>query len=125
MKLRRALRRRALPRFAPPLPPPPPEPQVSLTIAPLIKGEEDFASWYWGIFPLGAFAGVTYELVRRDILTWRDPLAFVDGGAGDPGPAASPRTVDRPKERPSEASESLMVAAESYADGDEGDMEML
>ena len=54
-------------------------------------------------------------------------MAFYEanGGAGDPGPAASPRAVDRPKERPSEASESLMVAAESYADGDEGDMEML
>ena len=99
--------------------------QVSLTIAPLIKGEDDFEGWYWGIFPFGAFVGVTYALVQREILTWRDPLAFVDGGAGDPGPAASPRAVDRPKERPSEASESLMVAAESYADGDEGDMEML
>jgi H(+)-translocating pyrophosphatase len=47
---------------------------VSLTIAPLIKGKEDWEEWYLGMVPLGIFMLVTVALVHQKVLTWKDPL---------------------------------------------------
>ncbi|CAD7949385.1 unnamed protein product [Amoebophrya sp. A25] len=48
---------------------------VSLTIAPLIAGHNDFEGWWRGLVPAGIFAAVTYYLVKQRILSWDDPLA--------------------------------------------------
>merc|ERR1711920_1154604 len=48
---------------------------VALTIAPLIRGHQDWEQWYFGMIPLGAFLVVTAVLVIKNILTWTDPLA--------------------------------------------------
>merc|ERR1719301_434593 len=48
---------------------------VSLTIAPLIKGNGDWDKAYWGAVPIGVFLLVTLLLVHKNILTWADPLA--------------------------------------------------
>ncbi|KAK3241829.1 hypothetical protein CYMTET_48437 [Cymbomonas tetramitiformis] len=47
---------------------------VSLTVAPLIKGNSDWDNFYWGIIPFVLFLAVTYILVQKEILTWKDPL---------------------------------------------------
>merc|ERR1712203_59240 len=52
---------------------------VALTIAPLIRGHQDWEQWYFGMIPLGAFVVVTSVLVLKNILTWTDPLAQVEG----------------------------------------------
>ena len=48
---------------------------VSLTIAPLIRGNGDWDKAYWGVVPLVLFMVVTFALVHTQILTWVDPLA--------------------------------------------------
>merc|ERR1719407_91569 len=48
---------------------------VSLTIAPLIRGNSDWDKAYWGVVPLVLFLIVTFALVHTQILTWKDPLA--------------------------------------------------
>merc|ERR1719174_366348 len=48
---------------------------VSLTISPLIQGNQDWDDWYFGIVPLAVFALLTGYLISNDILTWADPLA--------------------------------------------------
>merc|ERR1712039_269179 len=52
---------------------------VALTIAPLIHGNENWAGWYFGLIPFGIFVIVTGVLVFMGILTWKDPLADLDG----------------------------------------------
>lgn len=47
---------------------------VSLTISPLIAGNEDWKNWYFGLIPLAVFIFVTAVLVYQGILTWKDPL---------------------------------------------------
>merc|ERR1711879_417691 len=47
---------------------------VSLTIAPLIRGNDDWEGWYFGMIPLGIFVVITGVLVNMKILTWADPL---------------------------------------------------
>jgi len=49
---------------------------VSLTIAPLMKGQADWENWYWGFLPLAVFVLVTFVLLYKEILTWKDPLAL-------------------------------------------------
>merc|ERR1712100_73077 len=50
---------------------------VSLTIAPLIAGNEDWKNWYFGLIPLAVFILVTAVLVYKGILTWKDPLESI------------------------------------------------
>merc|ERR1719502_2312799 len=47
---------------------------ISLTVAPLIKGNDDWKNWYFGLIPLAVFIVVTAVLVFKGILTWNDPL---------------------------------------------------
>jgi len=47
---------------------------VALTIAPLIRGNENWEGWYFGTIPLGIFLVITGVLVNMKILTWADPL---------------------------------------------------
>merc|ERR1711920_312311 len=48
---------------------------VSLTIAPLIRGNKSWDNWYFGVIPFVIFILVTGVLVCKKILTWTDPLA--------------------------------------------------
>merc|ERR1711939_508991 len=50
---------------------------VSLTIAPLLAGNEDWKNWYFGLIPLAVFIVVTAVLVFKGVLTWKDPLESV------------------------------------------------
>merc|ERR1719221_1723652 len=61
---------------------------VALTIAPLIHGNESWANWYFGLIPFGIFIIVTGVLVFMGILTWKDPLADLDGKKGEADLAA-------------------------------------
>merc|ERR1712070_831579 len=46
---------------------------VSLTIAPIIAGKQDWDDWYFGLPVLLVFLLVTATLVAKEILTWKDP----------------------------------------------------
>merc|ERR1719159_1529967 len=48
---------------------------VSLTIAPLIRGNKSWDNFYLGFIPLGVFLIVSLILVCKGVLTWADPLA--------------------------------------------------
>merc|ERR1712061_830270 len=50
---------------------------VSLTIAPLLKGNDDWQNWYFGAIPLAVFAIITGLLLQKEILTWKDPLQTI------------------------------------------------
>merc|ERR1712217_478106 len=47
---------------------------VSLTIAPLISGKDDWESFYLGFIPFAIFLILTVVLIHQKILTWKDPL---------------------------------------------------
>merc|ERR1712007_187867 len=59
---------------------------VSLTIAPLISGKDDWEKWYLGLVPFAIFLLVTVVLVYMKVLTWKDPLQSL---AGDKKPTAA------------------------------------
>merc|ERR1712066_1225270 len=61
---------------------------VSLTIAPLIRGNKSWDNWYFGLAPLGVFILISVALVMTNVLTWEDPLARF--GASSNGTAAEP-----------------------------------
>merc|ERR1711972_884091 len=67
---------------------------VSLLIAPLIDGQEDWESWYFGLIVLVLCIIATLVLMQQGILTWQDPLgsASVGGGASD-APVGAPTVV--------------------------------
>merc|ERR1711972_1240028 len=67
---------------------------VSLLIAPLIDGVEDWETWYFGLIVLVICLVATLVLIQQGILTWQDPLgsASVGGGASD-APAGAPTVV--------------------------------
>ena len=52
---------------------------VSLTIAPLLRDNEDWYKSYLGVIPLALFIICSAVLVVKGILTWKDPL----GDLGD------------------------------------------
>jgi len=54
---------------------------VSLTIAPLLRDNEDWYKSYLGVIPLALFVICSAVLVVKGILTWKDPLG--DLGASD------------------------------------------
>ena len=47
---------------------------VSLTVAPLMEGKEDWEDWYFGMVPTAIFVVASIVLVMMNILTWSDPL---------------------------------------------------
>lgn len=56
---------------------------VSLTVAPLL-GSSDWDNWYYGLVPLFMFILITFILVKKEILTWKDPLqSMVSEGQSD------------------------------------------
>merc|ERR1719330_1249375 len=55
---------------------------VSLLIAPLISGKEDWEDWYFGLAPLIICLVGTVVLIYVGILTWQDPLGAAGGGEG-------------------------------------------
>jgi inorganic pyrophosphatase len=63
---------------------------VSLTMAPIIKGDHDFESFPKGLVTLGLILVLTVVLIKMDILGWQDPLGSlqVSSGGGE-----EPRTV--------------------------------
>jgi len=52
---------------------------VSLTIAPLLRDNEDWYRAYYGAIPLALFIICSAVLVVKGILTWKDPLADLGG----------------------------------------------
>lgn len=68
---------------------------VSLLIAPLIDGQEDWETWYIGLIILVLCLIATAVLMQQKILTWQDPLgsAGVPGGEPSSAPAGAPTVV--------------------------------
>merc|ERR1712137_1158810 len=62
---------------------------VSLLIAPLVDGQKDWESWYFGLIVLVICLVATLVLMQKNILTWQDPLgsASVGGGGASEAPA--------------------------------------
>eukprot|EP00618_Florenciella_parvula_P012503 CAMPEP_0119478954 /NCGR_PEP_ID=MMETSP1344-20130328/8449_1 /TAXON_ID=236787 /ORGANISM="Florenciella parvula, Strain CCMP2471" /LENGTH=798 /DNA_ID=CAMNT_0007513165 /DNA_START=84 /DNA_END=2480 /DNA_ORIENTATION=+ len=52
---------------------------VSLTIAPLLRDNEDWYRSYLGVVPLALFIICSAVLVMKGILTWKDPLGDLGG----------------------------------------------
>merc|ERR1711953_645667 len=78
---------------------------VSLTIAPLLKeenehgakvGNDDWENWYYGMIPLAVFIIVSAALVFKRILTWKDPLEEATASAS--GKAFRSSDVANPEE---------------------------
>merc|ERR1711988_1839162 len=79
---------------------------VSLTIAPLLKeeneygakvGNDDWENWYYGMIPLAVFIIVSAVLVFKRILTWKDPLEEASASAG--GKAFRTSDLPNPEEK--------------------------
>merc|ERR1711953_283375 len=47
---------------------------VSLTAAPLIRGNDDWENWSYGLVPMSLMISITLILHRKNILSWEDPL---------------------------------------------------
>jgi len=62
---------------------------VSLTLAPLIQGNQDWENWYNGMGPVGVFVLSTATLMYLDILGWTDPLGGLVVGAKPMSPKPS------------------------------------
>merc|ERR1740138_1396235 len=76
---------------------------VSLTIAPLIAGNEDWENWYFGIAPFVVFVFITAVLVFKKVLTWRDPLDQVskdDTKGAEATTGVVPGVADQPEKVP-------------------------
>jgi len=65
---------------------------VSLLIAPLIEGKDDWELWYIGVAILAVAIVVTLVLIYVGILTWKDPLG--DSKMGDDQKAKEEKQVD-------------------------------
>merc|ERR1712050_432582 len=72
---------------------------VSLLIAPLIDGVDDWETWYFGLIVLVVCIIATLVLMQKNILTWQDPLgaASVGGGGASEVPAGTPTVVKAPE----------------------------
>jgi len=96
---------------------------VSLTIAPLLKQEEqgmkvgndDWENWYFGMIPLGLFVVITSVLVFKRILTWKDPLEEASASGG--GKAFRSSGVENPEQKKVEA-------ANGASNGEQPDVEI-
>jgi len=51
---------------------------VSLLIAPLLKGNDDWDEWYLGMIPFAVFVLSSGALAYKGILSWKDPLDIVE-----------------------------------------------
>merc|ERR1719377_338972 len=69
---------------------------VSLTLSPLIQGNQDWENWFYGMGPVGVFVLSTATLMYLDILGWTDPLGGLVGA--NPG---SPKGGNRITEKSS------------------------
>merc|ERR1719401_1749082 len=56
---------------------------VSLLIAPLIDGKDDWEDAWIGLIPLVICAVATLVLMQKNILTWKDPLGMAGGDSGN------------------------------------------
>jgi len=68
---------------------------VSLLIAPLLDGMEDWEYWYVGLIILVLCIIASVVLMYMKILTWQDPLGSVQEGAAEA--KAAPAGAARPK----------------------------
>merc|ERR1719161_1473338 len=50
---------------------------VSLTVAPLMEGKDDWEDWYFGMVPIAIFVIASAILMQQDILSWSDPLKAI------------------------------------------------
>merc|ERR1711972_1185188 len=67
---------------------------VSLLIAPLIDGKDDWEMWYVGLIVLVITIIATLVLIQKNILTWQDPLGSASvGGEASDAPAGAPTVV--------------------------------
>merc|ERR1712050_825350 len=71
---------------------------VALTIAPLIRGNKDWEDWHFGVIPFVIFMLVTGALVCKQILTWTDPLAQLQGNCA-PDAEANKQATGEDSER--------------------------
>jgi len=63
---------------------------VSLTIAPLIQGNDDWENWYYGLIPFAVFVVISVALIFKGVLTWSDPLE----GLAQAQDATAPKAVN-------------------------------
>merc|ERR1740120_541629 len=63
---------------------------VSLLIAPLIDGKDDWETWYVGLIVLVVTIIATLVLIQKNILTWQDPLGSASTGGDAAAPAPAP-----------------------------------
>jgi len=63
---------------------------VSLTVAPALQGQQDWAQWQLGLAPLAILVVVTLALTKANVLTWADPLSALTDAEEEP---ASPRLL--------------------------------
>jgi inorganic pyrophosphatase len=82
---------------------------VSLTLSPLLQGNQDWENWYYGMAPTGIFLVATGILLYMDILGWSDPLAGLVAKT-----ATSPRSAAK-------ITEKSPLAAHLSASGSEDD----
>merc|ERR1719353_727264 len=54
---------------------------VSLTVAPALQGQQDWAQWQLGLAPLAIIVVVSAALTKMEILGWQDPLSDLQKGA--------------------------------------------
>jgi len=86
---------------------------VSLLMAPLIDGREDWELWYVGLVILVLGLIATAVLMYVGILTWKDPLGAVDDKKVAPAPMpASEPSVAKAQVRGSGSDSALRSAAE-------------
>jgi len=68
---------------------------VSLTLSPLIQGNQDWENWFYGMGPVGVFVLSTATLMYLDILGWTDPLGGLVVGANPGSPKSGNRITEK------------------------------
>jgi len=85
---------------------------VSLLIAPLLRNQEDWSQWYFGMIAVGLFIIVTFILVQKQVLTWKDPLLVAQQAAsGQKASSVAPVPVPESKPAPAAAAAELPPVA--------------
>merc|ERR1711994_513794 len=71
---------------------------VSLLIAPFLRGKGDWDGWYIGLLPVAVFVLVTAVLIKKQILSWKDPLGVLQqqaaAEAAEPDSTALAKALD-------------------------------
>jgi inorganic pyrophosphatase len=75
---------------------------VSLTMAPLVENNADWANWYYGMAPTAIFVVATLILspLVMDIVGWSDPLAGLVAAATEEDNGKGKAGNDEPKMAP-------------------------